>query len=118
MSLISVPRFARVLERYGARFLERVFAPDEIAYAQRKRHSEQHLASRFAAKCAGRQVLRAHGRVGLRLRDLEVRRKKSGEPVLVWHGADDPPLRSRVSMTHDPEMALASLYAEHAPLGR
>ena len=92
MSLVSVPRFERALERFGERMLERIFRPDEIAYARRKRHGAESLAARFAAKCAGRSLLRSRGGSGLCLRDFEVERKASGEPTLRVHRSpsDEP----------------------------
>ncbi len=114
MSLVSVPRFERALERFGERMLERIFRPDEIAYARRKRHGAESLAARFAAKCAGRSLLRSRGGSGLCLRDFEVERKASGEPTLRVHRSPSderatPPLRFSLSLAHDADFALAVL---------
>ncbi len=113
VELVEVPRFARVLARYGDRMLQRVFSADEIAYAQRKSRGEQNWAARFAAKCAGRRALRLAGAPGLRLRELEVVRKRSGEPTLAVHRpgvAQD--LRICMTLTHDQDFAMASLWIE------
>ena len=48
--VIEVSRVARVLERQGERFLERVFTEEERAYCLAKPHPDKHLAARFAAK--------------------------------------------------------------------
>ncbi len=115
VSLVSVPRFARARTRWGARLLDRLFSAEELAYAGRKRHSDQILASRFAAKCAGRSALRAGKIHGLRLRDLEVARRSSGEPVLglaARREAPMPALRFTLSLSHDAELALASVWVE------
>ena len=116
VGLVSVPRFERTLERFGDRFRRRIFSPAEIAYSKRKRHGSHSLASRFAAKCAGRSVLRNRRVTGVRLRDIEVVQSPSGEPALVVSGV--PPadgsgsLRFVLSLTHDADLALASLWLE------
>jgi len=120
VSLISVPRFARALERFEGRLLERIFLPEEIAYAGRKRNGVQHLAARFAAKCAARSLLRSRGARGVSLRDLEVAREASGEPKLVLHrtppqAGSAAPQGFSLSLSHDAEFALASLWAEREP---
>ena len=48
--LIEVERIRTALERQGARFLERVFTPEERAYCDSKAHPHPHFAARFAAK--------------------------------------------------------------------
>jgi holo-[acyl-carrier protein] synthase len=116
VALVSVPRFEQALQRFGERFLERIFSPAEIAYTRRKRYGTQNLAARFAAKCAGRALLRSHCARGLRLRDFEVERRPSGEPTLVLHRAAreaeaTSALRFSLSLSHDAELALASLWA-------
>ena len=121
VELVSVPRFRRALDRYGSRLSERIFRPDELAYAARKRRPWHNLAARFAAKCAGRRALRSLyvSAAPIALIDLEVVRRRSGEPLLSWlsplqpgagPGAED--LRLLVSLTHDPEFALATVWVE------
>ncbi len=85
VGLVSMPRFERALARFGDRLLTRLFTPAEIAYASRKRRGAHSLAGRFAAKCAGRAALRQSGR-RVMLSDLEVVRRRSGEPTLVLLG--------------------------------
>ncbi len=90
--------------------MRRVFTPGEIAYAGRKRHGEQSLAARFAAKLAARQVLAEDSGRSVRLCDIEVVRRRSGEPEIAIHGR--PGTRLLVSLTHDCELALASVWLE------
>ena len=113
IGLVSVPRFRAALDRFGPRLAERVFSPAELAYATRKRSAAHSLAGRFAAKCAGRRAL--GWRVALR--DLEVVRRRSGEPTLeigsgarARFGPEVP--RLLLSLTHDSEFALASVWVE------
>ena len=51
--LIETDRMQASVERFGERFLERVFTPGEILYCQRKKQSAESFAARFAAKEAG-----------------------------------------------------------------
>ncbi len=118
VGLVETPRFRRALERFGERLLTRVFTEDEIAYARRKRSGEHNLAARFAAKCAGRRVLLPHG-VRAHLREIEVVRRRSGEPTLRLVGAAarafrGGELRMSLSLTHDADFAMASVWLERS----
>ncbi len=78
--LVQISRIAESLDRFGARFVRRVFTADEAAYAT----TPGRLATRFAAKEAAKKALALDG-VGWR--DLEVRRADNGDCELVLHGA-------------------------------
>jgi holo-[acyl-carrier protein] synthase len=82
IDLIEIDRVRDLLERYGPRFLERVFTQQEIA---EMRDNVASLAGRFAVKEA---VSKALG-TGIGLvtwREIEVLRGPSREPVLHLHG--------------------------------
>jgi holo-[acyl-carrier protein] synthase len=115
VEMVSTRRFARALERSERRLLERVFLPGEIAYARRKRDPAHSLAARFAAKVAGRRALAAAVGAPLRLRDLEVVRRRSGEPTLELRGHDPgSAVRLALTLTHDDDFAVAAVFAERA----
>ena len=57
VDLIEVERIAQSIERYGYRFLRRIYTDVEIAYCSRKRASAESFAARFAAKEAGSKGL-------------------------------------------------------------
>lgn len=114
LALVEVPRFRAVLERRGESFARRVFSPGELAYARDKKMGWQNLAARFAAKVAGRAALRpALGRV-LPLAGLEVARMRSGAPLLALttHAGVAEPFAFQLSLTHDADFALASVWVE------
>jgi holo-[acyl-carrier protein] synthase len=108
---VDVDRFRRALQR-TPRLAERLFSPDEQAYASRQRDPSQRLAARFAAKEA---VMKAMG-VGLgafAFRDVEIVRAESGAPALRLTGraaalAVERGIATwRVSLTHTDQVAEA-----------
>jgi holo-[acyl-carrier protein] synthase len=106
IDLIEVERMERALERHP-RLAERVFTPDELAYARERHRPGRHLAARFAAKEA---AVKALGLRSFGLREIEV---VAGEPPsLRLHGRAADAARERgvelaVSLTHSQEMAAA-----------
>ena len=82
VDIIEISRIARTLERYGERFLQRIYTPGELEYC-RGRPSK--LASRFAAKEATMKAL-GTGVRGVGWRDIEVTRAPSGAPSIRLHG--------------------------------
>ena len=117
MGLIETPRFLCAIQRRGRPFLERLFTVAELEYAARKRAGHHNLAARFAAKCAGRSVLRSAGLGRAGWREVEVTRRRSGEPALAVYGEALAALpgsdfRFQLSLTHDEDFAMASVWLE------
>ena len=81
----DIDRITDVIERYGDRFLRRIFTDGEIAYCTRRRVPAIHFAGRFAAKEAGMKALGTGHTQGVLWRDLEVVRR-GGPPQLQFHG--------------------------------
>lgn len=86
IDLAEVPRIRAAVERYGRRFIERVFTEKEIAYVERKANKYERYAARFAAKEAGMKAIGTGWRGGVRWQDFEVTNLKSGRPTLAFHG--------------------------------
>ena len=114
VDIIKIPRIQQVLDRYGQRFLKRVFTPDEIAYC---RGRAPNLAGRFAAKEATMKAL-GTGVRGVNWKDIEVVRAESGAPSVKLHGrAEQRAERLRVgeislSISHSREYAVAFVVAQ------
>ena len=114
VDIIEIPRIQQVLDRYGQRFLERIFTPDEIAYC---RGRAPNLAGRFAAKEATMKAL-GTGIRGVSWKDIEVVRAESGAPSVALHGrAKQRAKRLEVSeislsMSHSREYAVAFVVAQ------
>jgi holo-[acyl-carrier protein] synthase len=113
--LVELERFRLALAR-TPRIVDRLFSPDEQAYARQRRDPTERLAVRFAAKEA---VLKALG-IGLwqlPLRDIEVVRAASGAPSIVLHrraaevAAECGVREWRLTMTHTRTLAQATVVA-------
>lgn len=116
--LAEVERIQGACERFGERFLRRVYTPGELAYAQRKANQHERLAARFAAKEAGMKALGTGLRRGVTWQDFEVKNASSGKPELLLHGraaeiAEQQKVkRIHLSMTHTQGMAMAVVIFE------
>src|SRR5262249_32963182 len=86
VDLAEVPRIRASIERYGARFVERIYTPAEIAYVERKANRYERYAARFAAKEAGMKAIGTGWKGGVRWRDFEVANLPSGKPTLRLYG--------------------------------
>ena len=83
-------RIARMIERYGELFLNRVYTSTEIRYCQSRRQATQHFTGRWAAKEAVLKALGTGWTRGISWRDIEVHNEPSGRPVVgVRGGAKD-----------------------------
>lgn len=110
IDIIEIERIRRAVDRWGWRFLERVYTLEEIELFAAFPAS---LAARFAAKEAVMKAL--GGRMGWR--EIEVLRGPRGEPVLRLHGralrrAQELGTRLTVSLSHSREYAIASVVGQ------
>jgi len=110
----DIPRVGDIFERYGDRFLQRVFTEGEIAYCTLRRNPVPHLAGRFAAKEACMKALGTGHSRGVLWKDIEVVRH-GGPPQLRLHGgaarrADQMRVqRSLITITHSDALAMAQV---------
>jgi holo-[acyl-carrier protein] synthase len=86
VDIAEVDRIRESIERFGARFVERVYTASEIAYVERKKNRFERYAARFAAKEAGMKAIGTGWRHGIRWQDFEVSNLPSGRPTLALHG--------------------------------
>jgi holo-[acyl-carrier protein] synthase len=110
----EIPRIAALIERYGDRFIRRLFTEAEVAYCSRRRTPAIHFAGRFAAKEAGMKALGTGHSQEVLWRDLEVVRR-GGPPQLRFHGgaarrfAAMGAQSSLLTITHTDVLALAQV---------
>lgn len=113
VDLAVISRMREVLGRWDERFLRRVFTDEEIAYCRRRRDPVQHFAARFAAKEATLKALGTGLSMGVRWRELEVRRARGQAPTMVLSGRSADLARAQgggrvlLSLTHDGDYAMA-----------
>ena len=86
LDIVETARIAKSLEKFGDRFLHRVFCDGEIAYCQSMKYPHTHFAARFAAKEAVSKTFGTGIGKSIGWRDIEVCKKESGEPFCVLHG--------------------------------
>jgi holo-[acyl-carrier protein] synthase len=86
VDLVECARIQRSLDRFGDRFLHRIFTDGEIAYSMSMKFPARHLAARFAAKEAVSKAFGTGIGKAMGWRDIDVRKKPSGEPFLVFSG--------------------------------
>ncbi|MBU1098788.1 MAG: holo-ACP synthase [Bacteroidetes bacterium] len=86
IDIIEIERIAKSYERYGERFLNKIFTETEIAYCLSKKNLHQHLAARFAAKEAVSKALSTGWSKGFRWKDIEIYNEKSGMPRVKLYG--------------------------------
>lgn len=113
IDIIEIERIGRVLEKYGDRFLNRIYTETE-----RQRYGKRvpELAARFAAKEATMKAL-GTGIRGVRWRDIETLSNRRGKPILVLH--DTARARAEllglvhwsISLTHSRTEAMATVIA-------
>src|SRR5499425_1519487 len=86
VDLVEVERVQHSLDRFGERFMKRVFTEGEIAYCQSMKFPARHFAARFAAKEAVSKAFGTGIGKAMGWRDIDVHKKESGEPFLVFSG--------------------------------
>jgi holo-[acyl-carrier protein] synthase len=118
IDLVEIDRIQHSLDRYGERFLNRVYTSAEQAYCLRKRNAAESLAARFAAKEAGAKALGTGMSHGVTWVEIEVVRQPGGRPALKFHGRAAEMARSlnarhaALSLTHTANLAMASVVLE------
>ncbi|MEQ1861625.1 MAG: holo-ACP synthase [Chthoniobacteraceae bacterium] len=117
VDIIEVARIRASLDRHGERFHDRICTAGEAEYCLRMRDPAPFFAARFAAKEAVSKALGTGIGAQCGWLDIEVRRKASGEPFIVLHGAGAETAKRlgiaevRVSLSHTEHYACAQAVA-------
>jgi len=118
VDIAEVDRVQAAVDRFGERFLKRVFTTEEVRYCLSKANSAERLAARFAAKEAGMKAIGTGLRLGVTWQDVEVVRMPGGRPSLQFHGkaaefaARIGCTQAHLSLTHTKEQAMAFVILE------
>lgn len=120
IDIVEVQRVEAAHKKFGLKFLQRFLLPGELEYCLSHKSPGPFLAARFSGKEA---ISKAFGTgIGAKLawHDMEIRRKKSGEPYVVLHGKGNTLLRKRggrivhLSLSHTAQHATAVAILEGA----
>ncbi len=110
VDIVEIPRVKASMERWGDRFLERVYTPSEIEYC---RNRVPELAVRFAGKEAVMKVLGTGAR-GVAWREIEIVPLRSGKPTVKLNNRAKAKARElgltevAISLSHSDAYAVAS----------
>src|SRR5256884_7148153 len=118
VDLVECARIQRSIDRFGDRFLHRVFTNGEIEYSMSMKFPARHLAARFAAKEAVSKAFGTGIGKAMGWKDIDVRRKESGEPYVVLEGGAKKLAEERkvskvsISLSHTEHHAMAVIVVE------
>ena len=118
VDLVECSRIQHSLDRFGERFLHRVFTDGEIAYSKSMKFPARHLAARFAAKEAISKAFGTGIGKSMGWRDIDVQKKPSGEPFLVLSGGAEKLAQERgiknalITLSHTDQQAVAVIVLE------
>ena len=119
IDIAEVRRIRQAIERFGDRFLHRIFTASEMRYCDSKANRMERYAARFAAKEASMKALGTGWNHGVRWRDCEVTRMPGGRPTISFHGvAAEFAARlgvknAALSISHTAEQAIAQVILEN-----
>jgi holo-[acyl-carrier protein] synthase len=122
IDIAEVARVRAAIERFGDRFLHRIFTDAEIRYCDSKANRIERYAARFAAKEAAMKAIGTGWNHGVAWKDVEVRREPGRRPTLAFHGkagefaARLGMKRASLSLSHTKEQAFAFVILEDGGL--
>ncbi len=118
IDIIEIDRIAQSVEKFGERFINKIFTDTEIEYCLSKKNKNQHFAARFAAKEAISKALATGWNKDFRWRDVEIYNEKSGLPKVRLFGklnefvGDDKDLKISMSHSDNYVACVAILYTK------
>jgi holo-[acyl-carrier protein] synthase len=111
IDIIEIDRIESSVERYGERFLEKIYTEGEREYCMSKGNRIQHLAARFAAKEAVAKALGAVYRGAWSWQNIEVFNAINGEPFVKLNGNLENLINEnrilKISMSHSRDYVTA-----------
>ena len=118
VDLVECDRIERSLDRFGEKFLRRVFTEGEIEYSMSMKFPARHLAARFAGKEAVSKAFGTGIGTAMGWRNIDIHKKKSGEPFLVFSGPAQELAEKRgitsalITLSHTEHNAMACVVLE------
>ena len=120
VDLVECARIQHSLDRFGEKFLHRVFTDGEIAYAMSMKYPARHLAARFAGKEAVSKAFGTGIGKAMGWRNIDICKRDSGEPFLVFSGPAEELAVKRgvtsalITLSHTEHQAMAVVVLEGA----
>ena len=120
VDLVECVRIQRSIDRFGDRFLHRVFTDGEIEYSMSMKFPARHLAARFAAKEAVSKAFGTGIGKAMGWRNIDIHKKSTGEPFLIFSGPAQKLAAKRgvtsalITLSHTEHHAMASVVLEGA----
>lgn len=108
IDIVKIDRIKRAADKWGERFLRRIFSEDELNYCSAKGNSFESLAARFAAKEAFIKAIGAR----IDFKSIKIYNEPSGKPCLIIDEPLPPNLRFHLTISHDTEYAIAMVIVE------
>ena len=118
IDIAEMARMGEAIERFGDRFLQRIFTEGERKYCDSKANRIERYAARFAAKEAAMKALGTGWNHGVRWRDIEVYREPGSRPTIRFRGVAAKFMERlgarhvALSLSHTSEQAIASVILE------
>jgi holo-[acyl-carrier protein] synthase len=118
IDLVENGRLEKIINKWGLKFLNRVFSSGEIQYCDKHIQSAIHYGARFAAKESFLKALGIGLGMGVKLSDIEVIHDKNGKPFLALRGGAKVQIEKKeitkihLSLTHTKKYATAVVLLE------
>jgi len=118
VDLVEVARIQHSVDRFGEKFLHRVFTDGEIEYSMSMKFPARHLAARFAGKEAVSKAFGTGIGKAMGWRNMDIQKKSSGEPFLVFSGPGQELATKRgvasalITLSHTEHHAVACVVLE------
>lgn len=104
IDIIEIKRIKKSVDRFGERFLNKIYTTLELEYCMNKKNKYQHLAARFAAKEAIYKALSCDSAEVYSWQEIEIFNEKNGLPKVKFNGSLKDYLNHgkdlKISMSH------------------
>ena len=119
IDIVEISRIERAMNKWGGRFIKKIYSQREIEYCSHKHFPARHYSVRFAAKEAAMKCLGIGMGAGPAFREIEVVNNRMGKPELIIGRDLSPLLRDagqgalfHLSLTHSIDYAAAAVILE------
>ena len=85
IDIIEIERIRESVEKFGERFLKKIYTQRELDYCLKKKYKYQHLAARFAAKEAVYKALATGWNEDVSWQHIEISNEPNGMPIVTLH---------------------------------